>query len=589
MPASFTTPPPPTASAPARLNRRHLLVGSIVILVFAVAQALYAIHLNRVFYASHGPFYDSVSYLRQLADLIHVTKTDGFLAALKLSASISTVFLPFGFVPFFGSFVEPDRAIGVWLQVPWVLMGTGTLAYYLVRHRRANLPLALSLSILFVSLHAVYFWVGGLADFRVDLPFGLLFSTTMLWLLIALREQARWTWILFGAAAGICCLARATAPVFLVLTCLPMVAFDLVAATGRRLTTLKGLLIAAGVCGLLCGWFYLLNWSNLHYYYFVWNLDANANLPLAASAQHIGYALGSVGPIILKTVALCAGLAVAHRLAGLFRQENPAPVWPTLRQWLVEIDWRALAPSLVPVGYLVISGAGPNGLVSVPSAFGLVLLILSLAGHWPDNRIIAGLISALALVGSGLSAHTGLAMHRVGPGTANPASAYAAVAQAIEAHASVSPRTELHVAHFGVGDYHNIALTSHLIYDRHLPGYRGRVQLKDKTLVLDGPTVFEFATKVEWDALPGADDEQRTQHVVDTINREADLLVMPMDYTAAQLVSRMAGVYINHHSPRIRQRLLETGQWEPTGAPFRASHWEEDYVVLRNKLRHAPP
>jgi hypothetical protein len=580
----LTTPPTPADHRPAPLSRQHLIWGGVLLLAFILVQGTYAVALNRLFYAQHGPFYDSVSYLGQLVNILDRTKTDGFLPALKQSTTISTVFLPFGLVPFFGKFVTPDRAIGVWLQCLWVLLCTGSLTFYLARYRRAGLPLALSLSILFVSIHAVYFWSGGLSDFRIDLPFGLLFSTVMVWLLIALREQSRWAWVVFGAAAGLCCLSRATAPVFLVLTCVPMVAVDLFAGRQRLVFTLKGMLLAAGLCALISGWFYLLNWKYLHYYYFIWNLDANARLPLAVSVQHLRAAADSVGPVIFITAGLCSLVALVNRLVAL-RRQNAVGTGRACRQWLGEVEWRTLTPALIPVGYLVLSGAGPNSLVSLPSAFGIVLFLLCLPGYWPDGNWVSKVLTGLALLGAGLSASTGIQMHFVGPGSANPISAYAEVTRAIEEQAASFPRPEVRVSHFSLGNYHNVALTSYLIYDKHLPGHGGQVRLKDKTIVLVGPAVFAPPTKVNWDALPGADDEQRIQHIVDTINREADLVVMPTQQTAEQLAIRTPGNHINHFTARIRQRLLETGRWGQVSNVFRASYWEEDYCVMRNNLR----
>ena len=82
-------------------------------MAFVVVQAAYAIALNRLFYAHHGPFYDSVSYLGVLAKLLDVAKVDGFFSALKASTQGATVFLPFGLVPFFGKFVGDKNFHGV--------------------------------------------------------------------------------------------------------------------------------------------------------------------------------------------------------------------------------------------------------------------------------------------------------------------------------------------------------------------------------------------------------------------------------------------------------------------------------------------
>lgn len=564
------------------ISRSEWLWGLLLLLAFTVAQSAYAIQLNRLYYATYGPFYDSLAYLDRLATVIDLTKTEGVFRALTYTFTGATVFLPFGFVPFFGSFVTPAREIAIALQSVWVLLFTGTTAYYLRRCRGAEPAVAVALSILFVSIQAIYHWHGGLSDFRMDLQFYLLYSTTVVGLLIALQLRTVRAWVFFGFVGGLCCLGRGIAPAYLALTCIPMVIFELFAGRTRAISMLKGVAIGAGVCIVTSGWFYYGNWQTLHYYYFIWNTDANLNRPIAESVQHFGFAWDNAGGLILGAAGLCTALALLGRRAET-SPDQPAGAtgW---RGWLREVEWRALAPALVPVGYLTLSGSGPNQYVSMPSAFGAVLFLLSLAGTWKIAPWARRGIVAVTLGAAGLSATTGIPQHWQVSGGKTGMAGFAEVSRAITEQAPHCPFGEVNVSCFTLGAYHNAALQSYLIYDRHLAGRDGVFTFGDKKIVLYGPPVFQPATRIEWELIPGATDEERVEHVVRTINQTADLVVLPTPETAESLGILLRANYVNRFTVRIRQRLLETGKWNQVSNLFAASPTEQ-YTVFRNGTR----
>src|SRR5207253_169944 len=132
------------------------------------------------------------------------------------------------------------------------------------------------------------------SDFRMDLSLFFTFALAALWYLVAAATGRRRHFALAGAACGVAFLFRATAPVYIAAALAPLVLYDV--ATGpRRRELLAGCLVAGLTATGMSLWFYVINFGQLYYYYFVWNPDANAHLPLAVSARHFRFVVGHIG------------------------------------------------------------------------------------------------------------------------------------------------------------------------------------------------------------------------------------------------------------------------------------------------------
>ncbi len=570
--------PPSPASGPT--PRQLAGYAMLALLAFVIVQSGYAMALNQLYYLHHGAFYDSMAYYQSMVMIMDTTRAEGFFTGMAKAATDSTVFLPFGFMPFLAKWFEPTRLFATALQSAWVFGLGASLLVYFAWCRRVVLPLALALSLLFLSTHAIYFYNGGLSDFRMDLQLYLLFGITLTWFLIALHQGRTWTWLLFGFAAGLCCLGRATSPVYIGLTCLPMALPVFFQGHEKILATCKGVALSAVTCVVVAGWFFVLNWKHLHYYYFVWNLDANAKLPLATSIQHLRFAWDSAGPVILWAAFLAALIAASEWFLPLFRPGAEDWEKPALA-WLRTIEWRALAPALAPAGYLVLSGAGLNPFVSMPSAFGLILTLVSLAGRWPARGWRVPVIALVALTGAGWSAVSGIESHAVSPGRFNWADAYRTIDRALVTHSATMKSDRLVVAQISCGYYHNNALASFYNFDHPLPRTREGFVLNGRQLVLLGKYVYSAATEVEWKVHPGATDTERIGNIAAALNAEAHFAILPTEKTAGTLARDLPANYINRFTPAIRARLLATGSWVAISMPFAVTD-QEDYVVYRN-------
>ncbi len=581
------TRPTDLSSDPESSSGRLAFYTGMGLLAFVLVQAAYAMALNRLYYQYYGAFYDSMSYYARMVAVMDLSRTEGFFAGMAKAATNSTVFLPFGFMPFLAKWVEPTRFFATALQSVWVFGLGASLLVYFTWCRKVVLPLALALGLLFVSTHAIYFYNGGLSDFRMDLQLYLLFGITITWFLIALHQGRRWTWLVFGFAAGLCCLGRATSPVYIGLTCVPMALPVFFQGREKILTTLKGVALSAVICLVVAGWFFVLNWKHLHYYYFVWNLDANARLPLATSIRHFFFAWDSAGAAIIWSILGCGVIALSCWVAPLVLHPSAAGWKAGVLGWLRAIEWRAMAPALMPAGYLALSGAGLNPFVSMPSTFGIMLCVVSLAGRWPARGWRVSAIALVAFTGAGWSALSGVPSHSVAPGRTNRAEAYRAIDRAIT-HAVAGPtRGRVLVSQVSLGYYHNAALASYFTFDRPLPRTAEGFELAGKQLILLGQHLCAPPTEVEWKKFPGNSDEERIAYVVDTLTHNADFVILPTGKTADYLASHVPYNYINRFTPVIRARLLGDGAWIPLSDPIAVTD-DEEYLVYRNS-RLAPP
>ena len=171
--------------------------------------------------------------------------------------------------------VEPSRMVGVWIQTGLLYLFLASLLYFLIRVKRLSVNSALMGCLAFLGTKCLYFSNGGLSDFRMDLSLYLGFGMTCVWYLASMKSLMRWHFVMLGVSAAICCLFRATAPIYFLFTLCPLYFLELIRSDGRK-EKLTGILVSFGVVLVLAGWFYFFNFEFLKFYYFDWNTDANA-------------------------------------------------------------------------------------------------------------------------------------------------------------------------------------------------------------------------------------------------------------------------------------------------------------------------
>ncbi len=550
-----------------------LATSFAVVAMFQFGLGLYASALNELFYARFGPFFDSMSYYNMLSEFQHAVREDGFVAAIRTVTARSTVVYPWlAFAPF-ADFVPMTRVIGVWIQMSASVAMHGLLFVYFYIYRGVPTVGALAYSAVFCVIAAAFFYNGGLSDFRMDYLQYLFMTATMAAYLIAIRSSGLVWWVVLGAMAALLCLARATSPVYLVMIFGILCLADLVAEPARWRGTAARWSVVAGVVAGLAGWHYIGNFDRLYYYYFIWNSDANARLPLSESARHIDMVVRHVGlPLGYGLAAICA-VTLFLALAG---KRNGPPG---------RFNWQPLVFSLVPVGYLVISGAGVNPFVSIVGVGGGVMFLLDPIDRGSDARspplVWVGAAVLLAVL-SAQNAVRGIANHTretlVGTDVPRQQGLRSLVAQ-ILADADLSRREgPLAVATTYTGGVTSSTLHNVLVFDHGFrvvaPGTLDRNGLA-VTAIFRGA----FATEVEWEAQEGDTDEDKIANLLSSYAAEIDYIIVPSDSTKLP-----KHVYTTRFVPLVREALVSSPEWVAIGPEIEISRIES-VTVLANRRR----
>jgi len=564
-------------SASSSTLKRRLQAGWIAgafLGIVALAQGFFAAHLNRLYYTTHAPFFDSMAYDIYLAQVLTAARDHGVLEGFHTALYCSTVALPYLTVVPAAPWTAVSRATGVWLQVPWIFALLAS-SYSLFRIRfRASSWMAVFLALPFTFISAVYKINGGLSDFRMDLNHYLLFGCAICWFVIALQTQRIAHWLVCGVFIGLAALARATSPIFLALTMGAILAPRLAFHSGDRWKSLRGILLAAIFAALLAGWFFALRFHDLYNYYVVWNPDANAHFPLSKSSAHFVYALNSVGRWIVFASIAAVAVTIPWKSVSMNWLKERASLLP----------WEFVVAAFVPAAFLTIRGAGLNEFVAMPSAFGIVALILGTLGDWSGVGAARGaLAAALLVLGCGIDAGIGLQEHALQQGY--KVAGIEIALDAVERDARQQAIAAAQISGISVGDFSTQSIQNVLIFNR---GYSHFVDASASdgklTLDADKSRLFAGVTYGEWLTIPGGNDTERVDHLVRTANSSIDYIFVPSEATVVKLETRRSQNYINRYSRWIKREILANPAWQPVSGEI-AMTSSEAYTVYANRSR----
>lgn len=555
-----------------RTSRQNDAFGLLAVLFAAALLCVYSTALNTLFYSAFGPFFDSLSYLNHLAVVMNASREIGAAAGWKAALG-TTVFLPWveGLI---ASAVTgaPSRSIAVWLQAPW-LLALGATGYFYFRSVAAYpVFFAAACGLALVSFNALFFYNGGLSDLRMDLLQALTFGAVLASFFVA-RRQKRWPyWFGAGLLMAVACLVRATTPVYIVLVIGLIAVFDLATSKDRWLLFRMYLLMAA-VPFVLALWFYILNFNELFYYYFVWNTDANAKLPLSSSIKHVEFLLFQhIGvPLLLFLCANFAIRAVAQIRIGA-------------GSLIRNLNWTALWAGVAPVTYLVLSGAGLNPFVSMVSVPGFLFFMLTpFAPGVRLRRPIEGGLAVAACLACLATAQDGIANHttRVASWIPSQQGLNAVVASLVTDARSRSGRGSSTFQVGYVGSLVTEGLVNSLAYDHGFKLRSAQCAVRDG-LVLSSLSAG-IAQPAEWAAIPGATDAEKVAFLTSQAERAADYLILPE--ASSDLNQTLA---INPHMETLRRLVAESGSFAALGAPISVSRTESVQIYRNTKLQRGP-
>lgn len=562
--------PPPSA-------RRRFQWHLIGLLFACLIVGLYACLLNWQLYQHHHPFYDSMSYHEKMFRVITISRESGLLSSLETACfENNTVALPFLVGALIAPVIEPSRAVGIWFQTGLLFAMLASLWVYLVRIRGVHPDTALAGCLAFLTTKCLFIFNGGLSDFRMDLSLYLGFGLTCIWYLTSMAKPTAMNFFLLGVSAAIACLCRATAPIYLLFCLGPICLIELVFSAAQRRQKILGLVGATLTVIVLAGWFYVLNFDFLKFYYVDWNTDANAKIPFVEAIQHWSLAQRGVGAP-LAIMLLCWGIGIIWVTSKSETVSN----W-VRRAWTNrELDWRIGWLALAPVIMMVARQAGLNPFVTMPAVFGLVLVFLlpcliqlDRLSHPPLTRFCWTMLFVCLVV----SAVRGWKRHA--PDGFDTRTAHNQVIDRLLTNANEHSQEKIRFGVLHLTEFNTNSLYSSLLFDRP-DAQPNQFSVGFDDVQISRIHTFSRPAATDWRLVKGDSDQQKMEGMlVDAANR-IDYLILPDQASAAAIQTSHAHNYINRYVVPLRNQIVNDPAWVNVGAPIPTGYSEVVEIYRR--------
>ncbi len=443
--------------------------------------------------------------------------------------SSTTVCLPFVVAAVIAPLVSPSRMVGVWIQVGYLGLFLFSLYYYLSRVRELSRYVSTLVCLAFCCLSCIYYENGGISDFRMDFGLCMTFGMTAVWYLISISQPLKRHFCLLGLAAGLCCLARATAPVYLLTSFAPLLTYDWIMSKEKR-QLIRGIGIALLFSAAGSGWFFVLNFEYLHYYYAVWNTDANAKIPFSEAWNHVKLARRCFGEPLTLLLVLWASVLFANRkssgepknLASANIDQRGSLTSLFARCRVSGIDFRIAWIGAAPLVLLVARQAGLNPFVAMPAVIGLSLfLLIPIAKTYDrnDNPKLARLFAICLIVCLAIAGARGWRRHQ--ERAFNSMAAYQEIVETMLQDSQSRGIREVQFAVMQSSELNSDSLYSTLLFDR--PDAQPRL---NHVLIGDSHLlrikVFSKSALADWDEVPGASDDEKIADLIFVANQQAN-------------------------------------------------------------------
>lgn len=529
-------------------------MGLLLLCLLQAAQTLYAMWLNSFFYCTFPPFFDSMGYMLSYAEILTLARDAGVVKALQAAFHSGTVSLPWIFTAVFSPLLPYSRHPGIWYQELWMTTLVCSVFYYLSRYRHLPPWLAFCYALPFVCFRGVYSANGGVSDFRMDLLLYLFLANMSIWYLATYETDSWIPWAASGLFLLLCVLSRATSPVYMAAMFGPILLARLLQGDRRMLSRLAVFWLPPGALGVVALY---VNYQLLHYYYFEWGADPNANLPLWKASLHVLLAGYSIG--VPLTLVCVPALFYALR-AGKFRNAD------------YTIFWLGTAPVLL----LVLRGAGLNPFVSMPAVFGwLLFCLLPFRGHLPFKPRTQLRLAWLLLAACGLNAAYGIRQHTDPPGLVPAMPAMRAAIDRMHDDALHHGRHQANFATAHIVDFEETALRNVLVFDYGAIPRGGDYPYAGVTFRTPHAGIFNAAVPLTWQQdIPGRTDDEKLGTLLKFADRDIDYFFLPDAPSLTWQEHNRAFNFINTKTREFKRRLLATGRWEPLGEPLVASPYE---------------
>ncbi|MEE2639616.1 MAG: hypothetical protein VX768_03240 [Planctomycetota bacterium] len=535
---------------PTRPGRWHLWV----LLVGLLGLGFYFQLLNQLLYVHKAPFYDSVSYYDRLFEVHSLCEQQGVLAAFRNAVeSSSTTCLPFLLGIPFSFFIEPTRAVGVWIEWIYLAIFAFSFAHLLRRLLQASSTVILFCLVPFLLMNALHRSVAGMSDLRVDLPMAFLYVSAACWFLMGFREKKWSCFLIGGLLMGAACLSRALAPVYLVSGFLPLFVIEVIRSEDRKKTSLH--ILFSTLCTVaVAGWYYVAHFRFLYYYYFTWNTDANAGLPFPDTLRHFLAVAKSVGPCSAMFFLFVFMLSRAHAYTTTAKNAPQRRGTPLEFGWFI---WLGLAPIIL----LVVKGADINPFVSLPGA--LALVACWVIAQFPRIQQVSQshlprmvIVSALLLGMSGMIGYLDHARREL-----NNADGHREIIEVLLRDADDSDAREITYSVNLMSSVTTVSLKSMMQFE-HRAHYVDAFTLEMQGVQVVAWEELVLPARANWDKVPGDAAAEKISFLEQLAAKEVDYLILPTSDSLGVLQTRYHYCYCNRFAEPMLERFHGTGHWQ---------------------------
>ncbi|MEM9942246.1 MAG: hypothetical protein AAF939_11830 [Planctomycetota bacterium] len=567
------------------------LTVNLILILICAAFGSYFCFLQDLLYTHYQPFFDSLSYYNEVHAVMTTGRQTGWQSALveAVGRENSTVVMPYLLAGILSAFMAPSRHVGVIIQGSEFFVLLSSLFYYWYSIKKLSAVLSSFLLIPFFLTACLFSMMGGMADFRMDLSLYLMFAVSGTWYLICMDEAKYRNFLIFGLAVGVTCLFRATAPVYLIVTLFPVACVDWMRASDRTQVGI-GLILATSAAALTSLWFYLGNFETLYYYYFVWNLDANAKLPWAESIQHARFAKQHVGNELIYWFAciyllMILGTIFDTKNRGTLRQKFAASLVDLTISSFNKTDWRLVWFAIAPVVFLILKGAGVNQFVSIPAVFGILLVFLNPIVVQPkpfESKpvLFGGLF--LALICFGIQGSESYYQHSKSDSGMNSMKAHQNVIKLMVDDAKAYGKQALTYDSSHVYYLNPTSLTSVIRYDLDGSRFENQKLIVDDVEIISHQLLSGIVVQSNWEQLDGNEDS-KWDILMAKIDRELDYLIVPEPETIRFVEKNIPFNLINRNQREIADHIAESRYWVPVSGII-SNNAKEDVKVFANRL-----
>jgi hypothetical protein len=551
-------------------TRTAAFAGAAIVILFTFWLGWYGCQLNHVFYSQQGPFFDSISYYNAAAEVHSIAREQGAIPAIRKSLELETVVMPWIMTAIVAPFVPLKRDLGVWIQTSCLLLLGLSVYWYLLRYRSLPWWLAAIASLPFLAFGGIFYFNGGISDFRMDLSLYTFLAIMGTWYLASRETGSRWPWIFAGIAAGAGSLFRATLPIYAMLMFGPPILARLIQGHDRK-RVLTGLAWITAMWILIAAVPYGIKFDQLYYYYAVWNIDANMKLPWSQSSMHFPMAWSHVG----KWFAWALGAACLVSLISARPRRMPD----------VALLWMALS---VPL-FLAWRGAGPNPFVTMPAMFGLIMFAVQ---PWRDRYSLsyaASVAIAILLTAGVMMEAASAPMRHLSENVFAPRMApLRQMIALIENDMKQQGRTTAAYAAPFIGRFHVRGLKNVMIFDYgYRPENMGARSPDGRWLAHERDYEFTAPVLVSWQRdIPGSTDEEKIQTIVKLALDKIDYLIVPDEKSLTFLEQHRAHNFIHSKTRAIVTRALASGRYQRLGGDIEIAPEEVLHLYVQRGVNH---